>query len=790
MGEPFAVGILDAVWTSPRRQAYDMGAQTPLPPGISLAIHSDLARFVRGRLQLLTENALYGAILVFGTLLLFLNWRVAFWVGVGLVTALAGTLLLMLWLEITLNLLTMFGLIVVLGILVDDAIVVAENIQARHDRGEPSLLAAVRGTEEVFWPVVATVLTTVVAFLPLTFVRGSIGDLLGALPTVVAVALMMSLVESLLIMPSHMGHSLVHRDKQHLGRRAGRLERFERWRDHIILDRVVPGYAWVVARCLQLRYITTSAAITALVISLGMYFGGRLEFVFLPSDDAETIVIDLHMPLGTSIEQTGDLVGRLEKAIRAQPETKSVSAVIGSRNDMDTGMVEASATHLAQVFVELKPVEERDRPSAMVIATIRSMAGPLPEAERVGYSEITGGPGGADITIELRGADNEELMGASAALRATLQTYPGVYDVFDNNSLGQRELQISLKPGAAALGFTVADVANQVRGALFGIDAHVFSDQREDIDVRVRLDERTRRSLNAIENLWVISPTGQRVPLMEIADLADGMSYATVRRIDRERAITVTAETAPEVSPESITAQFAANTLPAIRAQFPRVEMKFAGRQKQMADAFSSLPKGFAAALLMIYVILAWLFSSYTLPIGVMLAVPFAAIGVIWGHMVLRFDVTFLSLIGFVALSGIVVNDSLILISFYKDKRAEGLEPTEALIGAVPDPDGDLHLLRPDERHGADPPRAPVHRADHRGRQERGLLHVARSPAAAGASAGGDGGRRARRRLTASRPRGGISPREGPWVGRGQAGSIGDRVYCRRCEGSSVAPSG
>ncbi|MHC5001886.1 MAG: efflux RND transporter permease subunit, partial [Planctomycetota bacterium] len=647
MERPFTGGLRDRLPGSTRRQAYDLGRDaTPLPKGIALAVHSDLARFVEGRLQLLIENAIYGAILVFGTLLLFLNWRVAFWVGVGLVTALSGTLILMYWTNITLNLLTMFGLIVVLGILVDDAIVVAENIQSRHDRGEASLVAAVRGTHQVFWPVVATVLTSIVAFLPLTFVKGRIGDLLGALPTVVAVALIMSLIESLLIMPSHMGHSLVHRDKHHSGHAGGIVWRYEAWRDGILLQRIVPAYAWLLNKALRYRYISFCAATAVLFISLGMLAGGRLEFVFLPSDDAETIVVDLRMPLGSSVERTSEVAARIERAARAQDEIRSISAVIGQASNMDTGLVEASATHLAQLFLELRPVELRERSSDEVIAAVRESAGSIDEADRISYREVSGGPGGADITIEMRGADMDALMKASAEIRDTLSRYPGVFDVFDDHTLGQRELQITLKPGAAPLGFTVSDVANQVRGALFGLDAHVFSDQQEDIDIRVRADEATRRSLYAVENLWIVGPDGRRVPLVEIAELQDGLSYATIRRVQRQRAITVTAETAPEVSPETVTADFGVNYLPMIQARYPGVAMEFTGRQKQMRDAFASLPLGFAAAMAMVYVILAWLFGSYTQPLAVMMAVPFAIVGVIWGHLLLGFHLTFLSLIG------------------------------------------------------------------------------------------------------------------------------------------------
>ena len=669
-----------------RKQAYDLGVNTstPLPAGCRIETSSDLARFIEGRLDLLLRNARWGGLLVFLTLLLFLNWRTAWWVGVGLATALAGALLFMNLAGITLNLLTMFGLIVVLGLLVDDAIVVAENILARHDRGEPSLVAAIKGTEQVFWPVVATVLTSIVAFMPLTFIEGMMGDMIGALPWVVGCALVMSLVESVLILPSHLGHSFARRDRRRAGRRRSLAERFERWRDGLVLDRLVPAYARLLELALRHRYICLSGAVAVFIVSVAMVSGGRVEFTFIPSSDSETIIVDLEMPIGTALARTEEVVKRIETAAAAQPEMLSITTLVGVRAAIDdtTGLTRSgSGTHLGQVFVELSPVEMRQRESQQVIASMREQLLPLDGIDQISFSEIQAGPAGKDITIEVIGGDGPTVDVVVEEVKRLLGTMDGVVDIADDSALGQRELRINLKPGAAALGFTVADVARQVRGALFGLEPHVFSARREDIDVRVRLDEASRRSLQAIENMWVIGPGGDRVPLAEIAALSEGNSYSTIRRVNRRRAVMVTADTIPEVSPESV--------VPALEPAFHRLEREhagitidLAGRQRELRKAFGSLPVGFAAALVLIYVILAWLFGSYLQPVALMLAIPFSVIGVIWGHMLLGYQLTFLSLIGFVALSGIVVNDSLILVRFLNAKRAEGMELVEGLIAA------------------------------------------------------------------------------------------------------------
>ena len=680
-----------------QRQAWELGrsSPTPLPPGVTIQATSDLARFVEGRLDLLVRNATYGGALVFATLLVFLNWRVALWVGVGLGLALLGTLVLMSVLDVTLNLLTMFGLIVVMGLLVDDAIVVAENIQARHDRGETAFDAAVHGTAQVGWPVVATVMTSVVAFAPLSFIRGQIGDLLGALPIVVACALLMSLIESLFILPGHLGHSLLRRDRARErsarpSRATRAVARFESARDGWVLGRLVPAYARLLGLALRARYVTLALTLAAFIAVMGLFAGDRVGFEFLPNDDAETVLVDLRMPIGTPLAVTERVVKTIEDAAFAEPEIDSVGSVVGQRANIDTGQAEAASTHVAQMFLELFPVEQRDRESSHVLASIRaSLEGKLAGIDRIGFSEISGGPAGAAITLRVRGEDAQQVTAAVRDVKAAMGTLQGVVDIADDNDLGQAERRIVPRAAdAAAVGLTPADIAAQVRAALFGIEAHTWADRREDIDVRVRLDADTRRDLGAVEGLWIVTPGGGSVPLTEVADIQAATTYATIRRVDRQRSVTVTADTLPDVSPEDISSALdtpsdtGPSPLDAIRAAHPRVEIVYAGRQEQMGKAFASLPLGMLAACLMIYVILAWLFGSYLQPILVMSIIPFSLVGVVLGHLALGYDMTFLSLIGMVALAGIVVNDSLILIEFYNLRRRAGRNHYDALLDA------------------------------------------------------------------------------------------------------------
>lgn len=679
--EPFTGSPLSKALNSLEYQAWELGASNPNALPGTLTTSTDLARFIEGRLDLLKRNAFQGAILVFIALFIVLNVRTATWVMVGLFAAICGTLSIMYLLGVTLNLLTMFGLLVTLGMLTDDAIVVAENIQSRSDDGEGPEEAAIRGGNQILWPVLATVTTTVVAFLPLMFVAGQIGALMGALPWVVFCALLASYIESVFILPSHMAHSLKNKARVANTKLQKRLERWYRWRDDVLIGSAVDFYERVTRFALRYRYITTGIALSILIGSLGLVSGGRVPFEFLPVNDAENLMVEIRMPTGTSVERTRLFAARIEAAARAQPELGAISTTIGSRFDMGSGTVAGASSNSAQMFVELIPIEQRTRSSGEFLDAVRMELGDISEADEVSFTVLDGGPSGKDITIEISGDDQKAMVAAVADVEELLGSFEGLFEISDDNVEGQNEIQVHLRPGAASLGLNVADVAMQLRGALFGIDAHVFSENREDIDVRVRIDKESRSRLQNLEQMWVVTPSGRSVPLSEIATLEESTGYSSLRRIDRKRAISVTASTDSATSPEEVYREMIA-PLAEIEESYPGVTIQSGGRQSDVYDAFSTLPIAFTAALLMIYTILAWLFGSYVQPFAVMLAIPFGLIGVIWGHLILGFDMTFLSLIGVVALAGVVVNNSLILIDFFNLFRTQGMSLSEALVQA------------------------------------------------------------------------------------------------------------
>ncbi len=679
---------------SSREEAWRLGVSHPDPVPGDLVVTTDLARFIVGRLELLSRNALAGGVLVLITLVVLLNFRVAFWTALGLGVSILGTLAFMHFVGITLNLLTMFGLIIVLGLLVDDAIVVAENITSKHEQGSPADVAAVEGTNQVTWPVIATVITTIFAFFPLSLIEGNIGDLLGALPIVVACALGVSLIEALFILPSHMAHSLHKLERGARGQRVGTLERveqrFDTWRDRFFQRVLIPNYIRLLRPALKARYLTLTLAIAAVIASSALVAGRVVEFTFLGSSDAETVNAEVRMPIGTPTPQTDEVIRVIEQLALKQPEVKSAFAQVGNLSSIDGSSPDSSSSHLGQVILELEPVEARERSAEQLIDDIRNQLPELPEVESIRISEVGGGPSGADLNFTVIGDDPDRMIEVVDQIKAAMREKVGVRDIADDANRGRRELQITLRDGARTLGFTQDQVARQVRGAVFGLEAFTFAGDREDVDVRVTVPETFRRSLALIEDLHLYTPQGTPVPASEVVEIDEAEAFATINRLDGRRAIAVTADvdtttinpdTGRAANTEQIAAELA-ERFDTLIAAYPGMEIVERGRQKDVNESLASLPQGMMVAVVLIYVVLAWLFQSYAQPLVVLSAVPFAIIGVILGHLVLGFDMTILSLIGFIALTGVVVNDSLILMSFFNSARERGLSVPDACIEA------------------------------------------------------------------------------------------------------------
>ncbi len=679
-GEPLEPTIKERLLGSPRLQGYEVGASRG-PPGVLIQAHNDLARLIEGRLELLTTNGLQGGALVFVVLLLGLHWRAACFVTLGILLAVLGALLVMDLTGISLNLLTMFALLIALGMLADDAIVFSESIEIEAARGGSVEDRVVHGVRVVMWPVVASVTTTVVAFVPLLLVRGRVGDILGELPIVVSLALLCSLAEAIFLLPGHMASGIARERRGDPTWLDRNLRWFDRWREGVMWPRLEGGFERVARWSIDRRYLTVSIGVSLFIVSVACVVGGRLPFTFLPNDDAETAVVDIRMPLGVPSSATKEIGARVERSAREQPEVRAITSIYGVRVNYETAVADNASSNLAQIFIELAPVEERERRSGDIVDSIIRGAGPLDEVESLNVQEISGGPSGADVTYEVAGDGVEDVREVVEAIKSILMAVDGVISVADNDFDAQPELQVEPHPGAAAIGLSGVEIARQVRGALFGIDAHIFSDNREDIDVRVRMDSGMRSAANFGERLWVITPTGSAVPLQEVAKVRERTSPSSISRVDRMRTIVVTGDTAQGTRPEGVVERINADVR-ALAAKYPGVVIREGGRQKDLNEAFAALPYAACAALLMIYAILAWQFRTYLQPVAVMVSIPFGVIGMVFGHLLFDTDLTFLSIIGLVALAGIVVNNAIVLIDFVNSEVAAGKDLHDALLAA------------------------------------------------------------------------------------------------------------
>ncbi len=671
------------------QEIYDQARTDPFPPGVKLKVHRELSRFIEQRLDLLKRNGVWGLALVFLSLLVFLHWRVALWVMMGLVLAIMGALICMKLTGMTLNLITMFGLIMILGLLVDDAIIVSEHVYTKIEQGTEPKRAAVLGTEEVTWPVVCAIVTTIIAFVPLAAIEGQLGDWLGVLPLIACVALSASLLEALTILPSHLAHGVrpVAREDHSTTARTGLLQvwlgRLRQAQQHYVQSRLRAFYERLLRTATSYRYVTMAVLTAVLLVAVGAYKGGHVPFIFIQRMDSETVFAKLKMSIGAPISATREAARVAEEAALSLPETQSLFTLIGMQVD-EEGIISARQAHTAQLFLELTAAEDRERSSDEIVQELRRMTSDIPGVEEFKFTAAQGGPGGAELQLEISGERIEDLVAISALIRKKLASFDGVEDIVDNFDSGQPEVQIELLESARALGLTTKSLATQVRSAFYGFEARKVQRGREDVKIMVRYPAEYRRRIYDIESMRVATPTGCLVPFTEVARLKEGTGYATISRKNQRRTITVTADVDSEgtnTTAELVMAELS-NDFPQLQREYPGIELTFGGQKLETKKSFESLERTFPIALGLIYVVLAGLFRSYVQPIIVMSVIPFGLIGVVAGHYVMGYPLTIMSMFGAVALTGIIVNDSMILVAFANRRIASGVPMFEAVIEA------------------------------------------------------------------------------------------------------------
>jgi len=699
----FRVGDQSALEVADQVRRYVAEAQTRMPQGIELTTWADDSELLRARLDTLTSNARAGFLLVVLVLALFLRLRLAFWVALGIPIAVLGTLWVMPALDVSINLLSLFAFLLVLGILVDDAIIVGENVHTLQETTRDPLRAAIEGAQAVSIPVIFGVLTTVAAFTPLLTIPGAMGKLTASIPLIVVASLVFSLVESQLVLPAHLAHMRL--DDGHAGGHDG-TRGFHPWLR--VQDAVARGlarfvervYQPLLERALAARYLTAAVGVAALILTIGLTAGGWTRFVFFPQIDGDNVVAFLTLPQGTPAEVTARAIERLEEsAVRLRDELDAAGAAEGGsifrhvlasvgeqpyrkrqEDDRSGGRgVAAAAGHLGEVNIEIAASERRRVSSADIAARWRELTGPIPDAVELSYTASLF-DAGEPVNVELRGTDVASLRRAAESLKERLREYPGVFDVSDSFRGGKQELQLRILPSAEALGLTLSDLARQVRQAFYGDEAQRIQRGRDDVRVMVRYPEEQRRSLADVESMRIRTADGAEVPFSAVAEVVPGRGFATVNRADRQRVLKVTADVDHAVvSPNEVVAKLRAKDLPAILAEHPGIGYSMQGEQREQQEFLSAMLRRFGLALLAIYALLAIPLRSYVQPFIIMTAIPFGMCGAIWGHLLTGYDLSMFSVIGLVALSGVVVNDSLVLVDWVNQRRREGVELAEAV---------------------------------------------------------------------------------------------------------------
>lgn len=691
----FRVGDQNALEITSKVKTYLEEANPRLPEGIKLTVWADFSRILESRLDLMLRNGRTGFILVFLVLTLFLRLRLAFWVALGIPISFMGAVSMMPGLDASINLISLFAFIVVLGIVVDDAIIVGENIYRHYQMGKRGLRAAIDGAREVYVPVIFAILTSIAAFSPLLLVSGSIGKIMKLIPEIVILALIFSLIESLFILPAHLAHS--NMDNEQLGKTESwwrhhvsmRWQRFQDFFAQGLLKFVDRVYRPTIEFALKWRYATLAWGFATLFLTVGLVGGGWIKFTFFPKVDADNVVAMLTMPQGTPAEVTENAVRRLEQTalqLRDQIETKESGKVykhllasVGeqpfraaqSQNGGSAGAT-FSAAHLGEVNIELVPSEERNISSTELAHQWRELNGPIPDAVELTFSSSLFSSG-EPINVQLSGPDYDELKTVSEKLKTKLAQYPGVIDITDSFRPGKQEIKLSLTREAEVLGITLVDLARQVRQAFYGEEAQRIQRGRDDIRVMVRYPEAERRSVGNLEDMRIRTPDGKEVPFAVVANTEEGRGYASIKRADRKKVINVTADIDTEITnANEVLADVTATVLPKLLADHPRVRFDLEGEQREQRETLAGLSQGFMVALLVIYILLAIPFKSYSQPLIVMAAIPFGIVGAIWGHAVQGMDLTVMSMFGVVALTGVVVNDSLVMVDFINQHRNDG----------------------------------------------------------------------------------------------------------------------
>jgi multidrug efflux pump subunit AcrB len=698
-GEPTATlnilasGQQNELQTAAAVKTYVEERRKTLPNGVEIDLWVDRSHYLKGRLDMMLKNMWQGALLVFLVLSLFLRMKVAAWVIIGIPITFLGALFLMPhgpW-PVTINMISLFGFIVVLGIVVDDAIIIGESIYTEIRAEGHTVDNVIKGAKRVALPATFGVLTTIAAFAPMLFVGGIAGSFFEAMAMVVILCLLFSLVESKLILPAHLVHAKIkpvdEDDLFNPQRRIGRFEKIPRFFQKIqrhtqhTLHRIIHDrYQPLLAKAIDNSGITVTSFIALLILTIGVLNSGMLRTVLFPEVPGDFIRMQLQMESGTAPEARNAALQKIERAILElndeyiadNPDMPPMISHIGSFSQGDTGAI---------AFVELPMVEGRPLQVSDIANAWRERVGEIPGVRELTYSDGDNFGGGAPLSLRLSGDNYAALEAAAGELEQHLSTYEGVFDIRNSSESGAQEIKLTIKPEAEALGLSQASLGRQVRQAFYGEEAQRIQRGKDELRVMVRYPKADRRSVSDLENMKIRTPDGDEVPFSAVADVTFGSSYSAIARLDRARTITVSADIDPEIAePGKIAREISSEYIPQLLSRHSGVSYGLEGSSKEEQELVRNIMVASVAALFLIYALIAIPLKSYGQPLVIMSVIPFGIVGAVIGHLLMGKALSMFSLFGLIALSGVVVNDSLIMVDFINKARSSGMAIKQAVI--------------------------------------------------------------------------------------------------------------
>lgn len=674
VGDQTPIAVADAV----RKSLAVFEAQ--LPDNVSTAVLNDMSEVYEQRMDLLLTNGYIGLGLVFLFLALFLEPRLAFWVAMGIPISFLGCFLILPLFGISINMITMFAFLISLGIVVDDAIVVGENVFTMRQQGMPPLKAAIEGARRIAMPVTFSVLTNIVAFMPLLFVPGTMGKIFWCIPVVVISVFAVSLLESLFVLPAHLAHM-----------QEGRQSRLMAWITiyqkkvaDSLLRFIRNVYRPILDACMQWRYAVVAGGVGLLILTVAYVASGRLGFTLMPKVESDFAFVQAELPYGSAVAKAKEVRALLLDAANSVKEANGGDTlVLGMDSKIGGAGRDISGSHVVKIKVYLTAADMRPISTDEFVEKWRQEFGDVPGLESISFAADKGGPGsGGALEFELSHSDVTVLEAAARDLAEALSFYPRVTDVDDGFSPGKQQLDFTLTAAGKSLGLTAQEVASQVRAAYYGTEVLRQQRGRNEIKVLVRRPESERVSEYDLEELMILTPDGKEVLLREVVNIKRGRAYTVIKRRDGRRVLSVTADVTPRNQGAQVMNSVFAEVIPDLKLTYPGLTCIKEGKQADMSESMTSLLGGLLMAMLCIYALLAIPFKSYVQPIIIMICIPFGAVGAVFGHILMGYSISLMSLLGIVALSGVVVNDSLVFIDYANGQRKKGHCPHDAVLEA------------------------------------------------------------------------------------------------------------